>query len=640
MNFLEKIENLRKKGLFSKAESLIREYIKKNGNDPTFLNLLGIVLADQYKFEEAINAYQEALSLNPNFALCLNNLALALKKLGNYEGAKKALERALELEPNFAEAMNNLANLYRELGDFKTAKTLYEKAYSLKPQMLETLVNLAIVTADLGDFNSAIQILIKLLSTNPYFQPARKILGTLLLRIGKFEEAEYNLRLAIVLNPKDASAYAYLGGLMIMIEPGYPKEAEELLKKALTLNPNLSEAFENLGVLYSILGKRKEALSAFEKAYILNPKNTRCIRQIISIKKNINKSDFYFLKLKELENKNLPLNQKLEVLYGLCEAYEKMKDDEKFFQYLLKANKLKRSTLSYSPEITKEMVDKRIEIFTSENIKKLWGWGFPSKIPVFIVGMPRSGTTLMESILDAHPEIYGAGELKLIRNVLKDGIWIEGIFFTGREDDKIPEKVLKAPEGFFEIGKRYVTSLRKLSPFSKRIIDKMPANAFHLGIIILSMPKAKIIHMRRHPLDTILSCFVQPFAEGHEFTYDLVELALYYNEYFRLMNHWRKVFKNKFLDVDYELLVLRPKEIIKKILDYLEVPFHEDCLNFYKKDRPVKTASLEQVKKPIYTTSIGKWKRFKKFFKPVLEVLSPEVKKECQRIENLIKAYL
>jgi len=638
VNVLEEVSLLKQENKLKDAEKKIREALKQNESDPQLWNSLGVILADMGRYEEAVEAYQQAITLKPDFAICYNNLSVAYKRLRKFDSAKFALEKALEIDPQLAEALNNLANYYRDIKDFQKARELYEKAYIIKPDMMEIATNLAIVYSDMGELKKALELLKKILTENPYNHTARKILSTTLFKLGRFEEAEFNLRFILTKSPNDYEAYALLGGILTMTDPPYPKEAEELLQKALQLKPDSAEVYQNLGTLYSIMGKKEDAVRCYERAHQINPENPSYIRQITSAKK-LKDDDPYFQKLKEIARQDLPILAKIEVLQGLVDAYEKLGKHEQAFEYLITANKLKRSILTWSDDIVKDTVNQRINIFTKEIVQKLSGYGYPSKIPLFITGMPRSGTTLMESILDAHPDVFGAGELKLLREVLKDGIWIEGVVFTGSDEESLSKQVLKAPLGFFEIGRRYVTRIRTLASGAKRIIDKMPSNAFNIGLIALSMPWAKIIHMRRHPLDTILSCFRQPFAEGHEFTYDLKELTVYYNEYFRVMKHWREVFPDAFIDVDYEVLVLRPEETIRRVIEYVEIPYHEDCLKFYLKERPVRTASQEQVRNPIYKTSIGRWKRFEKYFAPVFETLSEEVKEEIKRVDALIASH-
>jgi len=630
-------QNLISEGQPHKAEKFLKSYLKTNPQDAAeALNLLGIALASMKRYEEAAEAYQEALSINPDFTACFINFAVTLKALGNFEGAKMALEKVLEIDPDNVPALNNYANLLRDIGELEKAKEVYEKALSLNAQIPEPWVNYAIVLGDLGELKKAEGVLMEALKKFPNFPYAIKALGNILTRAGKLAEAEYYLRLSLVLTPRDAESYAHLGGLLITMEPGFPKEAEEILYTALKLDPRNAVAYENLGILYSILGKKKEALQCFNKAYSLKPNEPKLLKQIIFHKDIITEQDEHFRILKSLGKSNLPLHKRLEVLYALAHAYSTMKQDDLYFETLIEANKLKRQTIHYSHETTKKSADTKIRIFTEELVRKYSGYGFPTKLPVFIVGMPRSGTTLMESILDAHPEVYGAGELKLMGECLKDGILIEGVLFSSSEDT--PQTALAAPQGFFEIGRRYYTALRRLAPQSKRIVDKMPGNIYNLGIIILSLPQAKIIHMRRHPLDTIISCFEQNFAEGHEYSYDLKDLFLLYNEYIRLVNHWRRVFKENFVEIEYERLVLKPEETVSDILRYLELPYSEECIKFYEKKRPVKTASYEQVRKPLYTSSIGRWRKYEKYLEPYLGLLSDEAKQEITQIEEFINS--
>ncbi len=634
---LTEILEIKRSGKLNEVLKLLEKYTAQNPSDPEGFNLLGVTLADLGMHEQAVEAYQKALEIKPDFAICLNNLSVSYKKLNMFDIAKNVLQRAVEIDENLPEALNNLANSLRDEGYLNDARKLYEKALSLVPNSVEIKINLAIVLTDLGEFKSAERLLREVLTENPNFLVARRTLGHTLSKMGKFEEAENELRLCLLLNQRDPKTLCELGTVLITCEPGYPKEAEELLKMALALDPNDFAVYHNLGVVYNTIGRYKEAEKCFEKAYQLKPNNSAILRLLLSVRKNITEDDPYFKKLKELENKDLPIPQKTEVLYALVEAYEKMGNDEMFFKYLLKANALKRKQLVYEHSSIKDSVDSRIKVFSEEAVKKNSGYAYPSATPIFIVGMPRSGTTLMESILAAHPDVYGAGELKLMRHVLKDGIVIENILFTGRDDDRMPEMVLQAPMGFFELGRRYVTQLREMAPEAKRITDKMPSNYLNIGLICLGIGWARIIHMRRHPMDTILSCFRQPFSEGHEFTYDLTELAMFYNEYFRMMKHWREVFPNRILDVDYESLVLQPEVEIRRVLQYCGLDWNDSCLKFYELKRAVKTASQDQVRKPLYTSSIGKWRKFAVYMKPAWDALSAEVKAECARIEALVE---
>jgi len=634
---LTEIHAIKTSGDLNKAKELLLLYTKQNPNDAEAFNLLGLTLADLGNHQEAIEMYQRAIELKPDNGTYINNLAVSYKALGMFEASKRALQRAVEIDENCAEALNNLANAYRDEGLYSEAIKLYEKALSLKPNVLEIKINLAIVLADVGDYKRAETLLREVLSVNPNHLIARRTLGFILGNMGKHEEAETELRLALLLNPKDSKTLAELGGLLVKCEPGYPKEAEELLKAAISIDPACSEAYHNLGVLYLTTGKKKEASLCFEKAYQIKP-SIVLLKLIISTKEKFSEQDPEFLKLKELEKKEQTLPNKTELLYAFVDAYERLKEDDKFFEYLIQANTLKRSQITYDSSEIKEMVSSRIKIFDEETVKRNLGYAYPSAVPVFIVGMPRSGTTLMESILAEHPEVYGAGELKLMQRVLHDGIIINKILFTSRQEG-LPEKALQEPLGFFELGRRYVTQLREMAPEARRITDKMPANAFNLGLICLSIAWARVILMRRHPLDNILSCFRQNFAEGHEFTYDLKELAMYYNEYFRMMKHWKKIFPGRILEVDYESLVFQPETEIRKVLNYCGLDWHEGCLKFYESKRQVKTASQEQVRKPFYTSSIGKWKKFEKYFKPVMETLSEEVKEEIKRVDALIDYY-
>jgi tetratricopeptide (TPR) repeat protein len=633
---IKTIEALRATGRQKEALEILNHHLEKQTlPEGRIFMLIGTVLTDIGELERAIEYFQKSLDLLGKDAWCLNNLSVALKKAGNIEGAKKALETALEEDPDYVEALNNLGNILRQEGRLDEAIELYQRALSIQPEFQEIKVNLALAYSDKGDFPQAIRLFEEVISKAPALQPARRAYGALLAKIGKTAEAELQYRYAIMLNPNDFASYSDLAGLLLGLDMPVVGEAEELLKKALSINSREPSAYYNLSVLYLLLGKRQQAVSALKKAIELNPNNPQGLRQLASLK-GVSEDSPEFKILKKLEASPLPVMDKFETLMAMAEFYKAEENDELYFQYLVRANRLKRQTLNYLAGEVESVVETRFKIFSEENLKKLRGFGFPTELPVFIVGMPRSGTTLMESILDSHPEVYGAGELKLFQKVLEAGILIEGTLFIS-EVEKMPERVFVAPTGFFEIGRRYAMELRSICPTAKRITDKMPGNFWNLGIIRLSLPWARVIVMRRHPLDNLLSCFEQPFSERHEWTYTLEELAHYYNCHIKLQRHWEKVFGNEVLFVDYEELVLNFRETVERVLGFLGISWHEDLERFYEKERIVKTASMEQVRKPLYRGSIGRWRKYEKFLAPLIANLSDEAKQEMQRIEEKVR---
>ncbi|MCR4299784.1 MAG: sulfotransferase, partial [Gallionella sp.] len=282
------------------------------------------------------------------------------------------------------------------------------------------------------------------------------------------------------------------------------------------------------------------------------------------------------------------------------------------FPHFLEGNKLKRATLDYDPDETARRIDSIMRNFDMATMDRLRG-GDPSHLPVFILGMPRSGTTLVEQIISSYPGVHGAGELSDLEAIMRRNV--AGAAFP----DNLPSLDQARLAAW---GADYVAGLQRRAPDARRITDKMPANFFAVGLIHLMLPNAKIIHVKRDPVDTCLSCFFQLFRNGQEFTYDLAELGRYYADYARLMEHWRKVLpEGAFLDVRYEDIVADQEAQSRRLVGYCGLEWNDACLDFDKNRRAVRTASMTQVRQPIYRSSVERWRNYEKFLGPLFDTL-------------------
>ncbi len=293
--------------------------------------------------------------------------------------------------------------------------------------------------------------------------------------------------------------------------------------------------------------------------------------------------------------------------FSLSKAYEDIGDNDLAFKYLAEGNEIKGKTVYYNNETQEAIYAGNKASYVPELFKKFADCGSKSQIPVFIVGMPRSGTTLTEQIISSHPDVYGAGELSLLGRVIR-------------------ELGPMTPENAAEMGEAYVKYIKKLDKTgkAKRITDKMPGNFHKVGIIECILPHAKIIHCRRNPVDTSLSCFKQNFAYGQGWSYSLENLAKEYNRYLDMMDHWEKVLPGRILHIDYEETVSNLEEQARKLIDFVDLPWNDACLEPHKQKRTVLTASKDQVIKPVYQSSVEKWRRFEKHLQPLVTELLPE----------------
>ena len=318
----------------------------------------------------------------------------------------------------------------------------------------------------------------------------------------------------------------------------------------------------------------------------------------------------------------LSKTDRMQLDFGLGKAYADLEDHDRSFRHLLAGNAAKRSTIAYDEQATFALFDRIEALFTRELIEAKSGSGDPSPLPIFVIGMPRSGTTLIEQIIASHPVVYGAGELQTFNDVI--------LTVRGPDGNSLPypDFVSALDAGpLQQIGARYLALVRALSAKhghagAERITDKMPSNYYFAGLIQLALPNAKIIHTIRDPVDTCISCFSKLFSAEQNHTYDLGELGRYYKRYERLMAHWRTVLPpGRILDVRYEDVVADVEQQARRIIAYCGLPWTDRCLSFHKTDRPVRTASATQVRQPIYKSAVGRWRVYEQHVGPLLDAL-------------------
>jgi hypothetical protein len=313
---------------------------------------------------------------------------------------------------------------------------------------------------------------------------------------------------------------------------------------------------------------------------------------------------------------SFPQQEYLHFALGKC--YDDIGEYSKAFEHFEKGCKLKRSTLTYSTEDQIQQINRIIKCFTNEKIDALRQSANHLAVPIFILGMPRSGTTLIEQIIASHPNVHGAGELIHLSQITSRKINTPQGLFT------YPENInhLK-PEGLHAIADEYLACLQAYAPGASHITDKMPGNFVLIGLIHSLFPNAKIIHVERNPIDTCLSCYTKRFSHGQAFSFDLKELGFYYASYQHLMSHWRKVLPaNSWLDICYEDVVMNLETEAKRLIAYCDLEWNSDCLTFYRTKRHVRTASYTQIRNPIYTSSVDRWRRFENELKPLIQALN------------------
>jgi len=501
-----------------------------------------------------------------------------------------------------------------------------------------------------------------------------------LLLEDRFHEARKVVREALRLAPNYAAAVHILG--VIEMESGSLEEAARLIKRTTELEPTAHDPYYFLGLTLGQLGRHEDAAAAYRAALALRPDLRAVLYELSETLERLGLMDeakaairrrleldshdvSALVQLAKLDPKGLDDGERDRLIaatapgsarqdragacIGLAEILEAEGDWERAFLYLKQGNDLLHQLLSETDgKLPSQMVvprgalprrlapqkalvdfERRASlaqlIFNQAFIGKYAGFGHPSNLPIFILGMPRSGSTLIEQILASHPLVHGAGEIGEVEAKLIGVNWpFEGYLQPSVEGSlRLSPPPKPANRYFRELGAAYVKSLRGHSARAQRITDKMPTNYLYIGMIHLCLPNAVILHSVRDPVDTCLGCYKQIFTTGHETTYDLGFIGRHYVLYRRLMDHWHSLLPGRIIDVVYERLVADPEAEVRRLLAACRLPWHEGCLRFYENRRSVNTASLNQVRQPIYKTAVQRWRRYEKHLGPLLEALGP-----------------
>ena len=558
--------------------------------------------------------YQRALALDPCRPEPHNNLAVLLAAQNRVDVAIAHYETALALKPDYYEALNNLGNALQSIGQDAEAIRQYELAVSLRPDHAEARSNLGNVLAALKRPLDAIEQYEKALAIRPDFPEVYNNLGNALSSAGRGDEAITQYRQALTLRPAYAGAHNNLGTALLANRR--PEEALTHYRQALAWEPDNADIHNNLGIALNTLGEFAPASQAFARAISIAPRKPEFYLNILGLKR-MTADDPLLVAMLELyrDVASLDVQSQIALHFALGRAFEDLGEHARSSQHLIMGNALKRRELIYDEVATLELFERTQATFTTELMDDKRGAGDLSRIPVFVLGMPRSGSTLVEQILASHSQVFGAGELA----DLSDSIDV----VARLNNWSYPEMVARmSSEQLRQLGMSYVDRIRARAPAAARIVNKMPANFASIGLIHLVLPNARIIHTSRDPVDTCLSCFSLLFAGGHPYSYDLAELGRYYRGYHRLMQHWRAVLPaGVMLEVRYEDVVTDLSGQARAMVRHCGLKWEESCLAFHKTRRPIQTASMCQVRQPIYRTSVGRRHRYQDLLEPLLHAL-------------------
>ena len=495
---------------FAKAEKLCKKLIIKHSNVDLLYNILGLILTEEKKIDEAIDSYKKGIEINPNSAIMYNNIAGLYKNKRNFEEAKKLYQKGILLNKSIPDIHNNLGNLHKLTNEYEKAKQCYLKSIEIDPNYSIGYYNLGIICKSLGD------------------------------KVG----------------------------------------ATENLKKAIKLNQNLFNAH-------------------------------RALSQITKYKKNI-------LHLNEIKliynNDKIKKKDKVELIFALAKAYDDLEDYKKAFSLYNEANKLKKNDLNFSLSNEIKEFNEIKKIFNKNFINSFESLGNISRTPIFILGMPRSGTTLVEQIISNHPKVFGGDELNFFPEL------INKYFLNTKNLSKINNKIIK------NFSSDYLNELKNISMNLEKVTDKLPINFKWIGLIKILFPNAIVIHCKRNPKDVCFSIYKNFFTNKElGFSYDLEDIIKFYNMYEDLMNHWKLVMPNFIYDINYEKIINNANFEIKNIINICNLPWDNHCLKFYENKRAIKTASDTQARSQLYSSSINIWKNYEVYLKKSFKNLTKNV---------------
>ena len=441
-------------------------------------------------------------------------------------------------------------------------------------------------------------------------------LSTVLKELHQYDEAVEVLSRALALDGENAMTHYYHGAALAMA--ARPEEAVVAYREAVERDPKLPGAHIGLGHVLKTVGDQDGGIEAYRRAIELRPDFGETYYSLANLK-TFRFSEAEVVEMqKRLANESLPVECRVHFAFSLGKAFEDQKSYDQSFEYYAIANQLHRDTIAYDPVQTEVAHQRMREAFSAdffEGLPRDTGCSLPD--PIFIVGLPRSGSTLLEQILASHSQVDGTSELPDISLIAQS-------LTKPRSGQVFPQCLPDIPLGTLAtLGQQYIDQTRRHRQNAPFFTDKMPNNFAYVGFIKAILPNAKIIDARRHPMDSCFGCFKQHFAKGQTFSYDLFELGEFYLEYCEMMAHWDVALPGAVLRVQYEEVVEDLEAQVRRILDYCDLPFEESCINFHENKRSVRTASSEQVRQPIYSGSVATWKRYGSHLDALAEILAP-----------------
>ena len=639
---------LRQRGQEREAIELMQRASLTPQADAALMNNLGSMLCDANRREESIAVFARGVELEPDNLIVRLNLAGMLLEYARPEQARVHYQVILERESDNPQALIGMGRALLALAEVDEAIVFLRKAIQTAPQNSDAHIHLARALIEADRLNEAFEIATQAQVLAPRSTKAMLCLGSVQMTMERYDLAEKTFRKLLKWIPNDphcygelihalvdakreaqalevcdeafkvipdfATGYANQGNALKQL--GRLEEAVQAYRKAIEIDPGHDAAYNNMGTTYVDLGDMAAARQCFEKALELSPELPEPLFNLTHMKKSSSEDMQEIHRLEALlEAGGLMLRERVAAHNALGKAYDDCRLYEKAFYHYQRSNELKRRTVKFVAEKFEDWVRHFPSVFSEPFFQKYQGVGDDSPRPIFIVGMPRSGTTLVEQIVSSHSRVFGADELTYISEMTEA---LPKRFGGGEYPQVVAQ--LTGPM-IRELADDYLQKLLALDASAEHVTDKMPSNYYHLGLLAVMFPRCHIIHCQRDPMDTCFSNFIQLFGTGHYYSYSLDDIAVCYRAYERLMAHWRAVLPVSMFEVRYEDLVENQERVSRSIIDYLGLEWDAACLSFYQNRRAVRTASHWQVRQPIYRTARQRWKNYA----PYLEKLRRDI---------------
>jgi tetratricopeptide (TPR) repeat protein len=603
------------RGRFEEAEKILNQVIDLAPGFAKAYEDLGTLLVQQRKPQEAVPLLEKAIRLDAKMAEAHFQLGKALGMLGKGVEADAAFERCFALSP--VRRMMALAAEHHKAGRLQESEKLCRQVLQKNPSHVDALRMLGLIAAGAGDLDDAEHLLRQALESAPDHVPVMFELGRVLKEMDRPEDAIEVYRELLAQQPDNPKAHYRLAG--VLAPAAMTEESAVAYRRCLELAPKHAAAWLGLGHMLKTLGQQEAGIAAYQHCLALEADSGEAYYSLANLK-TYRFSEVEIKEMKrQVESEEVRESSEVNFLFALAKAYEDRQDFQQAWHYYDQGNTKQRMLVSYDPVQTETVNDELISFFDAEFFKATQGMGNPDPAPIFVLGLPRSGSTLVEQIIASHSQVEGTSELPYIGRLSKS-------LNRNRADGMKYPRLLSElePRHFRNLGESYLLmAARYRMEGTPRFIDKMPNNFPSIGFIHSILPNAKIIDARRHPMDACLGNLRQLYAKGQTFSYDQCDIGEYYLQYQRMMDHWDQVLPGRVLRVHYEDTVGDLESQVRRILDYLELPWEDNCLNYHDTQRAVRTASSEQVRQPIYTSGVDFWRNYQPYLEELQEILQP-----------------